>query len=120
MRSLADEGFDSRVVESLRSAGHDVEAVAILARGATDAEVLELARRDKRILLTEDRDFGQLVFASELGNLSGVLYARCPEVERPMLPRNIVSVVDHLGRSLERCFVVWTPQRARVRRQTPV
>lgn len=116
MRFLSDEGFDFRVVEALRSAGHDVEAVAVVARGAADAEVLELARQDERILLTEDRDFGQLVFASELGDLSGVLYVRCTEEERPMLPLRIVSLVDRLGRSLERSFVVWTPRRTRVRR----
>lgn len=64
MRLLADESCDFSVVRVLRAAGHDVVAVSEVALGATDDEVTDLARREKRILLTEDKDFGQLVFAA--------------------------------------------------------
>ncbi|MBI4219547.1 MAG: DUF5615 family PIN-like protein, partial [Chloroflexi bacterium] len=60
MRFLADESSDIRVAQALRRAGHDVVAVAETARGAPDREVLETALKDRRILLTEDRDFGRL------------------------------------------------------------
>jgi predicted nuclease of predicted toxin-antitoxin system len=45
----------------LRAAGHDTAAVVESARGAPDEDVIDLAVRQERILITEDTDFGQLV-----------------------------------------------------------
>src|SRR6185295_11304093 len=61
MRFLADESCDAAVVRTLRHAGHDVVAVAERRPGADDRMVIGLARRTDRILLTEDKDFGQRV-----------------------------------------------------------
>ena len=55
MQFLADESCDFAVVRALRAAGHDVKAVAEAALGATDQAVLELAVRERRVLLTEVR-----------------------------------------------------------------
>ena len=64
MRFLADESCDFAAVHALRMAGHDVVAVSEFARGAEDTTVVDAARSQRRILLTEDKDFGQLVFAA--------------------------------------------------------
>ena len=61
MRFLADESCDFRVVRALRAAGHDVVAAIEATPGAEDAAVIEVAVRERRIFVTEDRDFGQLV-----------------------------------------------------------
>jgi predicted nuclease of predicted toxin-antitoxin system len=58
VRFLADESCDARVVDELRRRGHDVLAIAEHAAGSTDVEVLERSRREKRILLGEDRGIG--------------------------------------------------------------
>ena len=63
MRFLADESCDFAVVRALREAGHDVAAVRELSLGVADDVVINLAVRENRILLTEDKDFGQLVYA---------------------------------------------------------
>jgi predicted nuclease of predicted toxin-antitoxin system len=115
VRFLADESCDFRVVIALRQAGHDVTATADIARGAADRDVLDTCRREQRILITEDRDFGQLVFASGATAGGGVLYVRCPEVARPALAEAITALVGRLGDQLERSFVVWSPRRVRVR-----
>jgi predicted nuclease of predicted toxin-antitoxin system len=77
MRFLADESCDFRVVRALRSAGHDVVAVIEIAPGSADQEVLSAAVADDRIFITEDRDFGQLVFASHASSC-GVILIRFP------------------------------------------
>ncbi|HZD88600.1 MAG TPA: DUF5615 family PIN-like protein, partial [Pseudolabrys sp.] len=64
MRFLADESCDFRVVRALREAGHDVLAVTDVATGAEDSSVIDIAAREQRIFVTEDRDFGQLVYAA--------------------------------------------------------
>ncbi|MBI4311137.1 MAG: DUF5615 family PIN-like protein [Chloroflexi bacterium] len=60
MRFLADESCDFAVVKALRAAGHDVTTVADVAPQAEDSVVLQLAQSEGLVLLTEDKDFGQL------------------------------------------------------------
>lgn len=60
MRLLADEGVDAAIVALLREDGHDVVYVAELFPGITDEAVLELANGDERVLVTADKDFGDL------------------------------------------------------------
>jgi predicted nuclease of predicted toxin-antitoxin system len=62
MNFVADESCARPVVQALREAGHDVVAIAEIARGATDDQV-EHALNEKWVLITEDRDFGELVYA---------------------------------------------------------
>jgi len=66
MRWLVDECVDAELVKQLRHRGHDVVYVAADGSGSTDARVLQRAREEDRILLTEDKDFGDLVFRFRL------------------------------------------------------
>ena len=77
MRFLADESCDFAAVHALRAAGHDMVAVADVARGAADTVVIDLARSEGRVLFTEDKDFGQLVFTAARQS-SGVVLVRWP------------------------------------------
>lgn len=61
MRLLADECVDGRLVAGLGGAGHDVVAMRDVAPGADDRSVVAMARRQRRVLVTEDKDFGDLV-----------------------------------------------------------
>ena len=113
MRFLADESCDFAVVEALRAAGHDVAAVAETARGAEDAAVIDLARSGKRVLLTEDKDFGHLVFAAAK-QASGVIFLRFPQnVRGPLVPA-VLDLVSARGETLLGCFVVVEPGQVRI------
>ncbi|MCC6982760.1 MAG: DUF5615 family PIN-like protein [Bauldia sp.] len=61
MRWLADECVDLGLVLELRRLGEDVEYVSETSPGATDDDVLEIAHAGSRLLLTVDKDFGELV-----------------------------------------------------------
>jgi predicted nuclease of predicted toxin-antitoxin system len=63
VKFLADESCDFVIIRALRGAGFDVVASAEIIPGAKDVEVLKKAQTEGRILLTEDKDFGQLVWA---------------------------------------------------------
>ena len=85
MRFLADESCDFGVVGILRASGHDVLAVSEISPRLSDEDVALWARREQRILLTEDKDFGQLAFAS--GDPSGgLILIRFPAGTRAGLP----------------------------------
>ena len=75
MRFLADENVSRLVVDGLRAAGFDVVTVVATSAGTPDDEVLSAADRDGRILITEDRDFGELVVRQRLAVLGVILIA---------------------------------------------
>jgi len=94
-----------------------VRAIVEDSPGAPDVAVLESARKASRILLTEDRDFGQLVFANLASPGAAVVLIRCPERARARLPQSIVSMALEVGHKLEGHLSVWTPRRLRMRRR---
>ena len=112
MEFLADESCDFAVVRALRAHGHDVVAVAEVARGAPDEDVIALALERRRILLTEDKDFGQLVLASGKREI-GVILMRFGAGERSTLPSTVLEVVARFGPRLALAFVVVKPGRVR-------
>jgi len=63
MYFLADECCDFAAVRALRAHDHDVLAVSEFQSRSVDRDLLDLALAENRILLTEDKDFGWLVFA---------------------------------------------------------
>jgi predicted nuclease of predicted toxin-antitoxin system len=76
MRFLADENFPAAAVKAIEAAGHDIVWVRTETPGASDPEVLAWAVREERILLTFDKDFGELVRAATLPKSCGVVLFR--------------------------------------------
>ncbi|MGH9366470.1 MAG: DUF5615 family PIN-like protein [Thermoanaerobaculia bacterium] len=113
MRFLADESCDFAVVRALRASGHDVAAVAEMASRAEDRAVIEQAAEGKLILITEDKDFGQLVFAAGKPS-AGVILIRFPSDQRRTLPQAIQELIRKKGNDLEGRFVVLQPGRVRI------
>src|SRR5262249_10194278 len=76
MKVLFDQNFDPRPLPPLRAADHDVTVIALeYPPGLPDREVVAIAQREGRLLLTHDRDFGDLVVHDQLPH-SGVIYLR--------------------------------------------
>jgi len=115
MRFLADESCDFAVVHALRKAKHDVLAVAEITPRAADSDVIRLARKQKRILLTEDKDFGQLVYASGQKAL-GVVFLRFPVSARDIIAKDMVMLVEDQKEKLFGSFVVVQPGKIRISR----
>lgn len=78
MRFLADENFPADAVSALRAVGHDVASVSETCPGANDAQVLTIAQDENRILLTFDKDFGELAWRAHLPATCGVILFRLP------------------------------------------
>ena len=80
---------------------------------ADDRSVIDLAMREGRILLTEDKDFGQLVFAFG-SETAGVILLRFPAGRRQDLAPSIVALVRDRAAQLAGAFVVLQPGRVRL------
>ena len=76
MQFLANENFPLDAVEAIRNLGHDVRWVRTDAPGSKDREVLERAVIEQRILLTFDKDFGDLAFQFGLPADCGIVLFR--------------------------------------------
>jgi predicted nuclease of predicted toxin-antitoxin system len=113
MRFLADESCDFAVVRALREAGHDVAAVADIFPRAEDQRVIEIALNEGRVLLTEDKDFGQLVFAHKQRS-AGIILIRYPNNIRSTLVAAVLDLVARKGKVVQEQFVVLRPGRLRV------
>lgn len=113
MRFLADESCDFGIVRALRSAGYDVLSVAETNPGELDPVVLESALHDGRILLTEDKDFGQLVYAGA-GRTGGVILFRIPLRARKWLLDEVAGLVRKCSSHIPGKFVVVQPGRVRI------
>lgn len=117
MRFVADESCDFAVVRMLRSANHDVLAVAEISPRIGDDEVLGLCRDDGRILLTEDKDFGELVYVRGQRNC-GIILFRFPATVRALMAAAVLDAVNRLGDKLVSRFTVLQPGRIRIGRQS--
>ncbi len=76
MRLLANENFPAEAVQALRSRGHDVAWVRTDAPGSSDRQVLDRAVAEARLLITFDKDFGELAFRAGLPASCGVVLFR--------------------------------------------
>ena len=113
MRFLADESCDFAVVRRLRSEGYDVVAVSEFQVRSVDQELMEMAYREDRILLTEDKDFGWLVFVARAKN-PGVVLIRFPASARGSLPIRMSQLVARFESQLRGAFVVLGPGSVRI------
>lgn len=105
MRLLANENIPLATVEALREAGEDVLSVTEDSPGASDEVVIRWARQEGRIVVTFDRDYGELVFHHRLPPPAGVLYMRF-EPESPIEPAAVIARLKEDGVELEGHFTV--------------
>jgi predicted nuclease of predicted toxin-antitoxin system len=78
MRFLANENFPGAAVSALARAGHDIVWVRNAAPGSADEDILAWAVRENRVLLTFDRDFGELAWRVGLPASCGIVLFRVP------------------------------------------
>jgi predicted nuclease of predicted toxin-antitoxin system len=116
MRFLLDQSSDARLVAYLREIGHDAIRVGREhPHGLPDIEVLRTALRESRILITDDRDFGDLVVRERLPH-AGIVYLRLGEyVPLELAIERLKYVLTHFADQLDHLVIV-NRHRVRVRR----
>jgi len=94
VRFLANENFPLDAVEALQAQGHDIAWVRMDAPGSSDEQVLARANQEKRILLTFDKDFGELAFHARLDAACGVMLFRIPAPSPQYVAHIVVTTVQ--------------------------
>lgn len=111
---VADENFDFAVVRQLRDNGFSVIAIAKSFSSIPDTQVLQIAVDRKAVLLTEDKDFGELVHRLRM-NHCGILLVRLLKLGSAEKSRRVMDVIMNQGNELMHSFSVLSNEHLRIR-----
>jgi predicted nuclease of predicted toxin-antitoxin system len=116
MNLLANENFPLASIRLIRKMGHDVAGIIEDTPGAMDEEVLKRACQEKRIVLTFDRDYGELIYRYKSFAPAGVVYFRFAP-SKPEEPGEVLLNIFKKGEvSIMGKFTV--VERGRIRQRT--
>jgi len=111
---VADENFDFAVVKQLRENGFSVVAIAESFSSIPDTQVLQIAVDRKAVLLTEDKDFGELVHRLRM-NHCGILLVRLLKMDSTEKSKRVMDVIMKQGDELVNSFSVLSNEQLRIR-----
>jgi len=115
MNFVADESVDFPIVIALRLlGGHNVIDIASVAPRSDDAEVLRRAREIDAVLITGDKDFGELIYRQRLHS-SGILLLRLSGLPRVAKINAVFEAIQQHGQRLKGAFAVLSPGLLRIR-----
>ncbi len=112
MRILADENCPSDLVDALRERAHDVVWIRSDAPGSKDQAILARAQAEDRVILTFDKDFGELAFRMRLPATSGIILCRLGGLPLARVVMIITNALEN-GSEWSGLFTIIHEQRIR-------
>jgi predicted nuclease of predicted toxin-antitoxin system len=94
MRLIVNENIAKSVIQELRQRGWDVLAVKETMRGAEDTEILRCAELEQRLVITQDKDFGELAFRYRLPASCGIVLFRLSGADPSSDNQRILEVIE--------------------------
>ena len=114
MKLLADENIPASVVRILEEEGYDIRWIRIDSPGISDIEVMQNAHQEKRIILTYDKDFGELAVKDPIYPSSGIILFRLSQKNPGLIAKYIGEVIKS-RQDWEGHFSVVESERIRMR-----
>ena len=118
MTLLADESVAGAIIERLRADGHTVTAIGEVSPGIPDTQVLAEADRTQAVLLTEDKDFGELVYRRAASH-HGVVLLRLAGLSRAVRSALVSDAFTNHGPEFVGAFTVISASGMRIRPLSP-
>ena len=112
MKFLADVNIESKVVQFLRNSGYDVKWVLEDNPFLSDEDILEISFKEKRILITNDKDFGELVY-KQYKNAFSIILLRVEQNDVMVKIRIVENLVTKHKDKIENKFVVANKNKIR-------
>jgi len=114
MKFFADEGLDYPLVKQMREAGYDVTYAAEDNTGASDTSLLQIAFNENRILVTKDKDFGELAIRFGQSN-TGVVLIRIEQLNKSENCLLVLKAIQKYESELKSAFTVIQEDKIRIR-----
>lgn len=115
MKFLADENIGYKVIKPLRELGFDIKSILEINKGLADLTVLSLSDKESRILITTDKDFGELVYVNKLIH-SGVILLRLNNDSSENKLKVLRKLFEMHLKQLGKAFTVVTESKVRIRK----
>lgn len=115
MKFLADENIGYKIINPLRKLGFDIKSILEINKGLVDLTVLSLADKESRILITCDKDFGELVYVNKFIH-SGVILLRLNDDSSGNKLKVLKKLFKMHLKQLSKAFTVVTESKVRIRR----
>ena len=112
---LIDESVEYRIVKFLRESSFDILAITEKFPSTPDVDVLSIAYKEKRVLITNDKDFGELVFKDKKGS-HGVILIRMPFNTTEEKIIKLDQVLKAKATRIIKAFTVITESKVRIRK----
>jgi len=111
---IIDENIDRKVTQSLIDFGFEVLSIKENSPGISDKEIINIAKSTKGIILTEDKDFGELVFSHQISDCS-VIFLRYKKPEIQDIIKALIHTVGIYVTKPGLFFITITRSKIRVR-----
>ena len=109
------ENVETYWIELARRKGYEIYSVKESSPGIPDTEVLEVARIRKGLLITEDKDFGELVFSYGIQGVS-VLLMRYDQPQYELIEQHVLQCIEEYFKDPQICFITVSRNKIRTRR----
>ncbi|MEZ4688209.1 MAG: DUF5615 family PIN-like protein [Bacteroidia bacterium] len=113
MKLVADENLNGNIIRMLKERGHEVYEIGQNHQGISDREIIQLIADWESPLLTEDKDFGELVFAYKLNDVS-VIFLRYDNPDIITVNQRLLAAIDFLEKNDNRYFITITALKTRI------
>lgn len=115
MKIVADESVDYGVILELRKNGYDVLAIEDSYKGSEDEMVLEISLKENSLLMTEDKDFGELVFRLNKAHI-GIILIRLSGIDLESKNKIILKSLKENFETMKNSFSVISENQTRIRK----
>jgi len=115
MKFLVDESTGIQIAQFLKDIGYDADYPAKNIRRFSDLEVLTRAKKEKRIIITNDKDFGDYIFYQKL-NTYGIILLRLQDESVENKLKVLKTLLTKFPKKLKGNFVTVTEERIRIRK----
>jgi len=116
LKFLVDVGVGEKVEDFLYKNGYDILSVRKLNPRMSDSEIIDIAAKDNRIVITMDKDFGELIYNSGLIH-KGILLLRTENCSGDKKAKILSEILINYSSELEENFCVFSKDRLRIRRK---
>jgi predicted nuclease of predicted toxin-antitoxin system len=114
MKLLVDECCDALLVNALRKESHDILYIMENYRGADDKTLFQIASTENRIIVTEDKDFGELTYRLKLTS-EGIILLRFDISERENKIPRLIELIKNQNLNLLGSFTILENNKIRIR-----
>jgi len=112
---IIDENVDHILIDWLAGKKYKIISIKEYKRGISDREVIELAKSEKGLIITEDKDFGELVFSHGIKDCS-VIFLRYNKMDYDLIEKNILRVLKEYYENPGHYFITITKRKIRIRK----